>query len=64
MSRPQLDYLLKGLLPHPDTVGSTEYRAVYELLEDCQDLNEASALCEELREVAALMISKINQLKS
>ena len=64
MSRQDLDRLLKGRVPHPDAVGSTEYRTVYELMDDCRDLNEAHALCEELRDVSALMIAKINQLKS
>jgi len=47
-------------LPDPAMVGSAEYTAVYELIEDCEDLEEAQAACEELRTVATDMLNKIN----
>lgn len=44
----------KGLatLPHPDTVGSAEYRAVYELLEDAEDPESHSTILDEFIAVA------------
>lgn len=55
--------LLKDL-PSPDFVGSTEYRAVYEMLADCKTLDEACAACEELICIASFMLVKINKTQS
>ena len=47
-------------LPDPAMVGSAEYTAVYELIEGCENLEEAQAACEELLTVTAEMLNKIN----
>lgn len=40
-------------LTSPDLVGAAEYRALHELLEDAGDLDEAIAICEEMKSWAA-----------
>ena len=50
-------------LSHPDILSSSEYRAIYELLEKCDDLSEAISVCEEFRYIAKQIIVKINLLK-
>jgi len=49
-------------LPDPAMVGSAEYTAVYELIEDCENLEAAQAACDELRTVATDMLNKINAI--
>jgi hypothetical protein len=46
----------------PAMVGSAEYTAVYELIEGCENLEEAQAACEELRAVATEMLNKIDAI--
>jgi hypothetical protein len=46
----------------PDMVGSAEYLAVYELIEGCEDLEQAKGACEELCKVATEMLEKINNV--
>lgn len=42
-----------SFLLKPDQVGSSEYRAIHEIIEGAEDADEAIAICEEFMECAA-----------
>ena len=50
-------------LVDPDMIGATEYLAVYELVQDCDDLDMAEGACAELIDRATEMLSEIKQFK-
>lgn len=59
MSMNIFDYIQK-----PDDVGASEYRAIYELLDDndvFQDPEMAIAICEEFQDYAAIIITKLQE---
>lgn len=47
-------------LTPPKDIGSSEYGAIYELLEHAETEEEALSICEEIRHWAAVMAKIIN----
>jgi hypothetical protein len=58
----QDDFVVSEVFADPDLVGSSEYRAIYDLLEDAEDWSDARATIGEFKEQAASMLRTIDDL--
>lgn len=59
--RQQVENLIAAL-PEPDFVGSTEYRAIHELITLAEDLDAAADICDEFIEQAKTIAARIDRI--
>lgn len=57
----QDEFVARWVFADPDLVGSSEYRAIFELLEDAEDWADARATIEEFKDQAAAMLKTLNE---
>jgi len=57
----QEEFIASSVFTDPDLVGSAEYRAIYELLEEAEDWEDARATIKEFKEQAESMLETLDE---